>query len=205
MSVASAQNPVPAPVIVAPTGRWDGDDGSWSTFALEAGTPPQSFRVLPATVAEEIWLPALVGCEGILSGVSACGDLRGINSFQGAPSRGYLYNTSNTWSQIGTGIFDLSNNLFGDGDVGLYGTDDVALGVLPGAEYGPVISDQIIAGIATEDFWLGSIGLGTSPGAFAGQSGSTPSLLVAMKNQNLTTSLSYGYTAGQSYGKKPPL
>lgn len=189
---------MPVPYIVSATNVFDGDDGAWSTFAIRAGTPSQSFRVLPNIVGEEIWLPVTEGCVGILSDLPDCGNLRGVNDFDGEPSRGFQRNSSSSW-QVG-GIYQLNTqqNLFnGPTDQGYYGQDTVALGTPASTSgFGAEVSGQIVAGIATEDYWLGSIGLGTftSPN-------NAPSLLVSMKEHNLTTSLSYGYTAGQSYGE----
>ena len=200
MSASSDKHPVPAPFIVAPTGQWDGDDGAWSTFALEIGTPPQSFRVLPSTVGEEIWVPEEGACGGVLQVLPDCGDMRGVNDVDGTPSRGFVATDSSTWNLLGIYELSTAEGLFPDpNNTASYGQDTVSLGRLPGAGYGPNVVDQVVAGITTEDFWLGSIGLGTSPGKYG--SSSAPSLLASMKAQNLTTSLSYGYTAGQSYGK----
>jgi len=193
--MSSGQTTVPAPYIVAPTDSWDGDDGMWSTFAIEAGTPPQSFRVLPSTVGEEIWLPATQGCVGQLAGLPNCGDLRGVNDFYGVASLGFQSNESSTWNYIDLETLDTQQNLFDDSAV--YGQDTVALGTGPAnSGYGTAIPKQVIAGVTTEDFWLGNLGLGI----FA-HTKTMPSLLVSMKAQNLTTSLSYGYTAGQYYSK----
>ncbi|TKA73050.1 hypothetical protein B0A55_08129 [Friedmanniomyces simplex] len=187
------------PFIVAPTYRFDGDDGSWSTFAIEVGSPPQAFRVLPATVGEEIWVPVVEGCDGQLTNVSNCGDLRGANAFQGRLSRGFQYNESTTWNELPGDPYVLSDgqNLTGNGNTGLYGLDTVALGDGAAGGYGASLQKQTVAGIAQQDFWLGSFGLGTSPGKFS--SDTVPSLMAALKNQSTIPSLSYSYTAGRSY------
>jgi hypothetical protein len=186
-----------AAFVVAPTYRFDGDDGEWSTFAIEVGTPAQSFRVLPATVGEEIWVPLPGGCQGSLSSNQDCGDMRGVDN---AANRGFLYNESSTWSQTAGDPYQLmtEGDLFVD--TGVYGTDTVALGCLSDEGYGSAMPEQTIAGVTTADFWLGNVGLGTSPGTFM-QGSSTPSLMESMKTQNITPSLSFGYTAGQSYGE----
>lgn len=189
---------IAAPFIVSPSFRFDGDDGAWSTFDIEIGTPPQSLRILPATVGQEVWVPIPEGCAGIMSGVSDCGDLRGAND---ASSRGFKYTDSSSWNQ--TGIFQLAAEqyLYGSADSGLYALDTFTLASAldPNAE--ATLDSQTVAGIASPNFWLGSLGLGTSAGTFNAKGTSNPSLLVSMKDQNLTTSLSYGYTAGQAYGK----
>jgi len=189
---------IAAPFVVLPSFRFDGDDGTWSTFDIQLGTPPQSFRILPATVGQEIWVPIPEGCAGIMSGVSNCGDLRGANA---ASSRGFKYMDSSTWNQTGPFQLAAEQYLYGSEDSGLYALDSVTLGSALDNDSEATAKGQTIAGIASANFWLGSIGLGTSAGTFTAKDSSVPSLLVSMKEQNLTTSLSFGYTAGQAYCK----
>jgi len=195
-----ASETVPAPLIVAPTYRFDGDDGSWSTFAITVGSPPQEFRVLPATVGEEVLVPVVEGCQGPLTNVSNCGDLRGANIFQGQSSRGFQRNNSTTWNELPRDPYVLGDaqNLYGDVNTGLYGLDTVALGDGARGGYGVPLQKQTVAGMDQQDFWLGTLGLRTSSANFS--SDTVPSLMVALKNQSMIPSLSYGYTAGRSYG-----
>lgn len=46
-----------------PDQNWDGNDGSWSTFIIQVGTPPQYFRVLPSINGRETWVPAPIDCQ----------------------------------------------------------------------------------------------------------------------------------------------
>ncbi|KAK0279021.1 hypothetical protein LTR35_008756 [Friedmanniomyces endolithicus] len=196
-----ASETVPAPLIVAPTYRFDGDDGSWSTFAITVGSPPQEFRVLPATVGEEVLVPVVEGCLGPLTNVSNCGDLRGANVFQDQSSRGFQRNDSTTWNELPRDPYVLGDaqNLYGDVNTGLYGLDTVALGDGARGGYGVPLQKQTVAGMDQQDFWLGTLGLGTSSANFS--SDTVPSLMVALKNQSMIPSLSYGYTAGRSYAR----
>jgi hypothetical protein len=88
-----------------------------------------------------------------------------------------------------------------------YGFDTLTLGV-PGANL-PSLDNQIIAGIATNDYWLGYLGLSPIPFNFSSQNDATsmrdpqPSFLSNLKNQSLIPSLSWGYTAGASYRDDP--
>ena len=133
-----------------------------------------------------------------MSGVSDCGDLRGANA---QSSRGFNYTESSTWNQ--TGPFELGAEayLYGNGDTGLYALDTVTLQSAFGSDGDTTLKGQTVAGIASANFWLGSLGLGTSASTFTAKDTSIASFLVSMKEQNLSTSLSYGYTAGQSYGE----
>ncbi|KAK5119346.1 hypothetical protein LTR85_007702 [Meristemomyces frigidus] len=193
----------PVPLELSPSWSFDGDDGNWSTFAIGVGTPAQTFRVLPSTSGSETWVPLPQGCQGILANVSDCGDLRGVNDVNNAPSSGFQTNASSSWQTIG--IYELSTEqaLFGTGDDGLYGRDTLMLDLLStstsSANQSQNLSSQTIAGVATADFWLGSLGLGTATGNFTVQSENIPSLLDTLKSQGLIPSLSFGYTAGAVY------
>lgn len=201
MSSSPSSSSVPVPFVVAPTGDWDGDDGKWSTFSVDVGTPPQTFRVFPSTIGEETWVPIPAGCSGIVANVSNCGDLRGVDTFNGIASQGFQQNASSSWKTIGIYELTLEQDLSGSSDAGLYGLDTIALITANGVS-GPSLSGQTVAGIATADFWLGSLGLGTRPGNFSVLGNETvPSLLSSMKTQGAIPSLSYGYTAGAVYCK----
>ena len=98
------------------------------------------------------------------------------------------------------GFLNLTGNAY-------YGFDTLALGA-PGANL-PSLDNQIIAGIATNNYWLGYLGLSPLPFNFSSQNDATsmrdpqPSFLSSLKNQSLIPSLSWGYTAGASYRKDP--
>ncbi|MCJ1270054.1 hypothetical protein MMC22_009948 [Lobaria immixta] len=69
---------------------------------------------------------------------------------------------------------------------------------------GPSLDDQVIAGIATEDFYLGSLGLAPWQVNFSSQDTNSSietnlSFLSNLKNRSLIPSLSFGYSAGAPY------
>lgn len=191
----------PAPFSLSPSWSFGGDDGSWSTFRIGVGTPPQYFDILPSTTGSETWVPNPIGCEGVLVNIQDCGLLRGVQNFDGDASRGYETDASSTWDLIG--IYELSTeqNLWGpEGNPGQYGLDTVTLGAATsGKNVG--LKGQTIASTASENVWLGSLGLGTSEGSFDVHPGAIPSLISTMMSQNYTPSLSFAYTAGASYGE----
>ncbi|KAL9634140.1 MAG: hypothetical protein Q9204_003116 [Flavoplaca sp. TL-2023a] len=67
------------PFVFVPDQIWDGNDGSWSTFLVHVGTPPQYFRVLPSINGDETWIPLPIDCE---RGQSWCGNARGVEPFK---------------------------------------------------------------------------------------------------------------------------
>lgn len=184
----------PIPLVLEPSAVWAGSDGNWSTWEVQVGTPQQPFNILPSTSHGEIWIPVTEGCSWLPSTID-CGQLRGVGQFQGTQSLGYQNNASSTWQQIGIYELSVGGDLFNTSQSGLYGFDDISFGD------NESMSKQVVAGIATQDFWLGSIGLDAQSSDFPVLEESAPSLIDAMKAQNRTPSASYGFAVGASYGK----
>lgn len=119
---------LPRPVVFAPSQSWDGNDGSWSTFIIRVGNPPQDFRVLPSTAGQETFVPIEDGCTA--TDPPNCGQARGVIDFQGAVSKGLQVRNSATWCQIGLYNLNLETALgLGTDGAGLYGLDTVGLQV----------------------------------------------------------------------------
>ena len=181
------------PFSFPPSQTWDGNDGSWSTFIIQVGTPPQTFRILPATNGDETWVPIPAGCSQT-GGPSDCGNLRGADAFQVALSQGFNKNSSSTWVENGAYNLLMEDNLDLDNSAnGDYGFDTVELGNSPG---GLSLEHQVVAGVATNTFWLGVFGLGPKSANFTAP---VPSFMKNLADQSLIPSLSFGYTAGAKY------
>ena len=124
-----------------------------------------------------------------------------MNAFNGVASKGFQTNASSTWETVGIYQLATEQNLWGaSDDLGLYGLDSMSLGSFQPGDNAS-LSSQTIAGVATADVWLGSLGLGTAVAKYTIGDHSIPSMLDSMKTQNFTPSLSFGYTAGASYCK----
>lgn len=166
----------------------EGDDGPWSSFFIQVGTPPQAVRVLASTTVPETWvIDAHLGCP---KGDTKCPNLRG-----GV----YDVNASSTWTDEGLYAFGVEQNLpyTTNYDAGDYGYDTLGLG-LPGS--GDVsLPDQVIATLATKDFYLGNLGLTPRPVNFSSFVDSKPSFLSSLRDQRHIPSLSFGYNAGAQY------
>lgn len=167
-----------------------GNDGSWSTFTISVGVPPQSVQVLASTETQENLIVLPSGCDAGAGDASNCTQLRG----------GVYNNTaSSKWVSKNIYALGLETNLglIRNSDNGQFGYDQFSLST---AQKGNVtLPEQIIAGIATKDFFLGTLGLSQAPVNFTDPFDSRPSLITNLKNQSLIPSLSYGYTAGASY------
>ena len=169
-----------------------GVDGAWSTFLITAGTPPQQLQVVASTEVASTWVVAPEGCGP--NNAANCTQARG----------GEYDNTkSSTWNVKDMFQLGAESNLGYTGNAvnGSYGYDTVGLPGKPGAA-NISVNHQVIAGITTEAFYIGSLGLSNQPINFTDSTDSSPSLLTSLKNQNLIPSLSYGYTAGASYRKQ---
>lgn len=178
----------------APSQYWDGNAGSWSSFVIQIGTPPQDFNIFPSTNGQQTWVPLPQGCTS--SDPNNCGDLRGVQWFQGSPSTGLQTNMSSTWVSNGLFTLDVENGLKVSGN-GEFGFDTVGLGIQN--SIGPILKHQVVAGVSTKDIYLGEFGLGPKPANFSGYDNPIPSYMMTLANQKLIPSLSFGYTAGAKY------
>lgn len=86
-----------------------------------------------------------------------------------------------------------------DSNNGDYGYEHLGLGLQGSA--GPSLSHQIVAGIATKQYYMGNLGVNSKSINLTSFDESQPSLLSSLKNQGLIPSLSFGYTAGARYRK----
>ncbi|KAL1625702.1 hypothetical protein SLS54_003174 [Diplodia seriata] len=174
-----------------------GNDGLWSTFIMRIGSPAQNFHILPSTNGDNVVIPLIDGCAGD-GGISAtlCGSLRGAMPFNNRESTGFAVNSSTSWRNIG--IFSLPlGQQWGIEGVAQYGYDTVGLAVQNSG--GPTLEEQVVAGIAMKEFFLGVFPLGTKPTNFSTFENPQPSYLVSLKGHDVIPGLGFGYTAGAHY------
>nr|POE99405.1 hypothetical protein CFP56_52797 [Quercus suber] len=165
---------IPAPVSWQASTYWDGNDGIWNSFILNAGTPPQSFRVFPSTAGQETWLPGSAG-------------------FQDSRS-----NQSSTWNVNGIFSVNSPQKALGYDPTGYYGFDTVTLG--NGNSTGVLdLTNQVVAAIPSLNFWTGYFGLGPRSVNFTSFNDPVPSFMRDLVTQQRIPSLSWGYTAGAYY------
>ena len=167
----------------------DGDDGPWSSFTIQVGTPVQDVRVFVSNEISATWVVETQGCT---VGDTTCSNGRGLL---------FNPNTSSTWSQYGFYALGAEQNL-GSTSSARYGNDTVGLGIQGSG--GPVLPDQIVAAFSTDDFYLGYIGVNPASTTLQ-QEQQKVSYLTTLKNQNMIPSLSFGYTAGNQYRLKQVL
>ena len=158
--------------------------GSWSTFAIQVGTPAQTARVIFSSAGYEAWVVDPQGCP---------------EEYQGncAHNRGGIVEVENStsWSYIDVTTLALQTNLEYEGN-GKFGYDEVTLGY---PTSGGVSMRGILASIASPDFWLGQMGFDPAPSNFTNLNNPQPSFMWNLVNQAIIPSTSWSYTAGAAY------
>lgn len=201
---------IPAPYLFPPSGTFDGNDGSWSTFVInigdngsngsDAGTTGQNFKVHISTSGQMVWIP-LEASWCTEPDQSTCAENRGVQIFDSKQSLGFDSQQTQNWTQLG--IYSLQQSpILQDlhyapesNPNGSYGLTTVGLGV--DSKSSPQFGSILVAGINTEDFFMGSFGLSDSP--FVLSDKQYPTFLADYSGNGLIPSLSYGYAAGAQY------
>ncbi|KAF7502717.1 hypothetical protein GJ744_005225 [Endocarpon pusillum] len=183
-----------APLSFAPSGYWDGIDGSWSTFVVELGTPPQPVRLLPSITGQAIWAVMPQACHNSSSYNICSSDRGGI----------FATNQSSTWEQKGMFVLPLNPQnylpFYGDAMLGF----ETVTPKLDGPHYEVrTLDHQVVANYAAEDFYIGALGLSPLSINITSVNDSHPSLLGTLRAENHISSTSYGYTAGANYSEWP--
>ncbi|TKX20743.1 eukaryotic aspartyl protease-like protein 5 [Elsinoe australis] len=162
----------------------DGIDGSWSSFTVGVGTPPQYSRVFASWQGYQTWVIDPRGCQ---SGDTSCIDRRG-----GV----FNMNKSSTWDQVGLYGLAIQQNL-GFGGNAFFGYDKVVLG--GDGQEGPTLENSTVGDLAVNDYYLGVLGLNPKPTNWTTFSNGAPSLITQLKQRGQIPSVSFGYTAGAPY------
>lgn len=195
-----------APYSVPPSQRFDGNDGSWSTFQISVGIPGQDFRVLPSTKSGVTYVISPEGCNQPTD-PSNCANTRGAEVFDSTQNTGFQVTRSTQWSAIGQYGVDLEDTLNMTAD-GLFGYDHVSLGSAQDTysdTNATSIDHQVVAAVADMDYFMGVLPLGTAQSSFSSLSEPQESLMWNLRNSSRIPSLSYGYTAGAKYRLKSVL
>jgi hypothetical protein len=183
---------------VPPSQKFDGNDGSWSTFKISVGTPGQDFRVLASTQSGETQVIVPDGCQSF--DPVDCPNLRGAEIFNSEQNIGFQVNASKSWSTIGQYDVETESRL-NISAAGIYGYDKIALG--PAADSSSLsMEDQVVAGVAELNYYMGHIPLGIPDSSFSSLSQSIDSFIHQLRNQTKIPSLSFAYTAGAKYRLK---
>lgn len=179
-----------APIVIPASQNFEGNDGPWSSFTLQIGTPAQDVNVLRSTAGYQTWAVVLEGCTP--SDPPSCAILQGGE---------FLTNRSTTWTRNNVttnGTFTLGLELnFDYSVIGWFGYDIIGLGWQ--GSNGPSLDQQIIAGIATKGFYLGLFCLNPRPTNFINFDHLISNYMTNLKERSTIPSLSWSYTAENQY------
>jgi hypothetical protein len=191
-------------MVVSSTGRFEGNDGKWSTFNINVnsdsnGENGQNFRVLASTSSPITLLPRQDSwCN------AACAARRGVQPYKGEQSVLGLQKTE-TWKDWG--IYDIPlpywyadtflNKTANQSLNGLWGLTNVGLGET--SNQSPVLENCPVAGFTFQDFFMGSFGLAV--GDVGTSSGATKTFISQYEARSQIASHSYAYGAGAYYRK----
>ena len=171
-----------------------GDDGPWSTFLINVGNPPQLLQVLVSTEVASTWVVEPGGC----------GPAYPVNCTR---ARGGAYDSTKSSSWNVNALYtlaaetNLGNPYSSSSQIGDFGYDTIGIPGQSGVA-NVSLNHQVIAGIATNTYYLGNLGLAAQNISFnAGGTDTSLSFLASLKNENSIPSLSFGYTAGAAYRK----
>ena len=199
----------PKPRSLTPSGEFDGDDGSWSTFMVNiAGDSEgqgQDFKVLISTSSSVTLVPAQTGwCS-----TDDCAKSRGIMStINGRQALGLDVDQSTAWQKEGLYQLPFADAYWWSPELlllnrndtlrGEWGSTTVGLG--RASKESITIGDQYVAMYYLEDLFLGSLGL--SEGVIGPNGGAQKSTFFnTLTSLEIIPSHSYGYTAGAIYRK----
>lgn len=202
---------------VLPSKKYQGNDGNWSTFEINVGTPSQVFHTLVSTSSRGIWLVDKTACNDTTDPTVAqhtnCLQQRG-----GVGNSGWNSGASSTWGRLGEYTLDLNEGIpvgqtFGKSPTAwLYpgskynqsvvvGQDNVAVAQNSESRSAIVANQSLVYAIADPAIFVSTLGIGD--GVKRTETSPTPflSMLDIFANQSLIPSKSWGYTAGASYSK----
>ena len=186
---------LPPALSFEPSDSWDGNDGTWSSFVVQVGTPPQGFRILPATIGQDILIPSIEGC--LYANFSGCPDARGVMS---TSSTGFNESASSTWHSLGMYASEIEAGL-GYNVSARFGNDTVILGGSSPTQLN--LTQHLVGAFGVTDFYLGLLGLAPGSIDLAGFKTQKPSAIEALVDEKKIPSKSYAYSAGAKYANRP--
>jgi hypothetical protein len=127
-------------------------------------------------------MPDPQGCEAAdNSEPGYCGFLRGTLPFKGINSSGFENNKSSTWHLIGS--YDLAGveEVVGYTGNGEYGYDTVSMS---NANIPTSLTKQVVAGVPSLDYWLGSFCIAPQSINFTGYDNAIPSFVGTLFSSN---------------------
>ncbi|KAM3424050.1 hypothetical protein BST61_g11399 [Cercospora zeina] len=196
---------MPGPMSIFSSRFWEGNDGNWSTFQFQIGTPPQAVRLLPATIGTTFQpVNRQDGCYrpsgGIAQEPADCEDLRG-GLF--APSGSVTFVNITCDGQAYCQLpYNAAEAAIGYAAAAQVGNDTVLLGT---RDTSPRVDQQVIGAYAESRPFIGSFGLS---GYSENVNSSLPddaqsSMLQTLQSDGAISNKYFAYTAGAYYRGEP--
>lgn len=198
---------LPTPYVLSPSGKYEGNDGSWSTFFINVGddgknnSNGQNFRVLISTSSPATLVPQQTDwCSD--PSPEECAANRGILPYEGRPSLGFDETKSSKWQTAGIYTIPVpewyNETLQAEEPAAVWGVDNVGLGESSPQSF--ILAEQYVVKYTVANFYMGSLGLAVGstgpPGALK------PNFMDNMYGSaHRIASRSFGYTAGAYYRK----
>lgn len=184
----------PKPVVLDPSGTFDGNDGKWSTFYINIGSGNegngQNFKILISTSSPLVLVPQQTEwCD------EQCAKNRGILLYDNQQPLGAV--DSQYWQKAGTYVLPDTNRWSNESLAGTWGLDNVGLGL--SSKESLILAQRYVVKYTFEDLFLGSFGL--TVGEVGPSGGSKTTFLSEFVKSNQIASSSYGYTAGAYYSE----
>ncbi|KAG9191289.1 hypothetical protein G6011_09377 [Alternaria panax] len=195
----------PTPYVLSPSGKFEGNDGSWSTFFINIGddgknnSNGQNFRVLISTSSPATLIPQQTDwCNE--PNPEDCAASRGIMPFGDGQSLGFDETKSSTWQTAGTYTIPLppwfNTSALEGSPAGVWGVDNVGLGET--SPQSVMLSEQYVVKYTLSNFFMGSLGLAV--GSTGPPSALKPNFIDNLYGSaHKIASRSFGYTAGAYY------
>ncbi|KAH9827279.1 eukaryotic aspartyl protease-like protein 1 [Teratosphaeria destructans] len=185
---------------IAPSEQWEGNDGPWSTFNVNIGTPLQQMRVLPAT-SESATIVVYQGSGCNSSCPTNWEDLRG-GTFQPSSDISWKPQKSSATDPYFYVPFDTEAPLGPYSFLAAYvGIDTLRLdwsGAHPPSD-GSGILDQVVGVYEAQFPWLGLLGISGRPSHLKGVNTTQNSPLLTLLSEGSIKSTFWAYTAGAKY------
>ncbi|KAF1922203.1 acid protease [Didymella exigua CBS 183.55] len=183
-----AQKANTSPLIIAPSGKWDGADGPWSTFNFGVGDPIQPFRCLPGISFPFIVLPVQSDW---------CNETCEAQTTIFRPEGSSTWRIAGLWSVNGyddiTGYDDGSST--SNDSSAIFGVDSVSLGH---RTKDILISQYYVLGSRSKRFYVGTFGLAVGS-SWLSKEIDKPKVLDSLYDAaHSIPSRSFGYTAGSA-------
>jgi hypothetical protein len=206
------------PFPVQPSMVFQGNDGQWSTFIINAGSPPQQFHAVISTSGLGTWLVDNTACDVSRDPTVAshidCQTSRGSQT-----NTGWSTGNSSTYQRLGNYVLELNDAIplataFGTSPVSVNYTGAVfnssaslgrdRVGLLSNDQNGVPITANgtLVYGVDDQSFWLSTIGIGNGNQQLDQNPAVFPSFLDSLANGSIIPSKSWGYTAGAYYSKQ---